>query len=82
MSLGKLRYLPKSQWSQTPLDNVLIHDPPNAYPDEHLEDVLQRMTEHSLTVIPVLDRESNAFLGTVTTRDILDLMLLDAKGEH
>ncbi len=82
VSLSKLRYLPKTQWSQTPLENVMIHDLPKAYPDEHLEDALQRMTEHSLTVIPVVDRESNAFLGTVTSRDVLDLMLLDAKGEH
>ena len=82
VSLSKLRYLPKSEWSQTPLENVLSHDTPKTWPDEHLEDALQRMTEHSLTVIPVVDRESNAFLGTITSRDILDLMLLDAKGEH
>ena len=82
VSLSKLRYLPKSEWSKTPLENVLSHDTPKTWPDEHLEDALQRMTEHSLTVIPVVDRESNAFLGTITSRDILDLLLLDAKGEH
>ena len=34
------------------------------------------MTNHSLTVIPVVDADSGEFLGTVTSHDVLDLVVL------
>ena len=57
VSLSMLRYLPKEKWSATKLDNVVRRKTPHAWPDELVEDVLQRMTENALTIIPVLDRE-------------------------
>ncbi len=82
VSLGMLRYLPKEAWSTTKLDNVVRHKTPQAWPDELVEDVLQRMTENGLTVLPVVDRESDHFLGTVTSQDVLELITLEARGEH
>ena len=38
--------------------------------------MLERMAASTLGVIPVTDRESGAFLGTVASHDILDLVLL------
>ncbi len=38
------------------------------------------MTEHSLTVIPVKDRESDAFVGAVTSQEILELITAQAVG--
>ena len=81
VSLSMLRYLPKSSWASTPLGNALSRSMPRAGPEEFVEDVLQRMKESSLTVIPVVDDETGEFMGTVTSRDILDLMILEAKGE-
>ena len=81
VSLSKLRYLPRSSWTDTPLHGVLNYDTPRAWPDELIEDVLQRMTEHSLTVIPVVDRQSDRFIGSVTSRDITDMIVMDARGE-
>ena len=75
VSLGKLRYLPKSQWATTPLGNVVSRDPPTASLDELLEDVLQRMTEHGLTVLPIVDEDTGAFRGSVTSREILNLII-------
>ncbi len=49
---------------------------PRAWPDEPVDDVLQRMADHSLTVIPIMERESGKFLGTVTSDEVLDLVLL------
>jgi CBS domain-containing protein len=83
VSLSMLRYLPKETWSSTTLEKVVRRGAtPKAWPDEPVEDVLQRMTEHSLTILPVVERESEEFLGTVTSQDILDLITLEAKGEH
>ena len=45
------------------LGKIVRHNPPLAWPDEPVEDVLQRMTERSLTVMPVVDRESGKFPG-------------------
>ena len=81
VSLGMLRYLPKASWSSARLDRLVHRDPPQAWPDEPVEDVLQRMTERSLTVMPVMDRKSGKFLGAVTRQDILDLIIREARGE-
>ncbi len=80
VSLGMLRYLPKGAWSTTKLGKMVRRNPPCAHPDEPVEDVLQRMTERSLTVLPVVQRESGKFVGAVSSRDILDLIIAEAKG--
>ncbi len=82
VSLSMLRYLPKESWSDTPLANVVRRKTPQAWPDEPVEDVLQRMLENSLTILPVLDRESDEFLGALTSQDVLELITLEARGEH
>ena len=82
VSLSMLRYLPKEAWSTTRVSKIVRRDPPQASPDEPVEDVLQRMTERSLTVIPVMDRESGKFLGAITSQEILDLIVAEARGEH
>ena len=46
-----------------------------------MEDVRQRVTEQSLTAVPVTDRESGGFVGMITSQDILDLIIADARGE-
>ena len=82
VSLRMLRYVPKETWSTTRLARIVRGDPPLAAPDEPVEDVLQRMTERSLTAMPVMERESGSFVGMVTSQDILDLIVADARGEH
>ena len=80
VSIGMLRYLPRSEWGRTPLGNVLRGNTPNAYSDELVEDALQRMTENSLTAVPVADRESGEFLGSISSHEILELIVSAAKG--
>ncbi len=82
VSLSMLRYLPKESWSTTPLRKLARPKTPYAWLDEPVEDALQRMTEHSLTVIPVRDRESRKFLGVVNIRQILELITREATGEY
>ena len=82
VSVEMLRYLPRDSWAETPLSNVMRRKPPLAWPDEQIEDVLQRMSEHSVSVMPVVERETEKFLGSITRSDIVDLMVEQATGGH
>ncbi len=75
VSLGMLRYLPEDTWPTTSLREVVRSGTPVARPDEHVEDVLQRMMESQLSAIPVVDRESGKFLGSLTSDDIVELVV-------
>jgi len=81
VSLSMLRYVPKDSWSTTQVDKIVRRSAPCAWPDEPVEDVLQRMTERSLTVMPVMDRQSEKFVGMITSQDILELIIAEARGE-
>ena len=80
VSLSMLRYLPRDQWEHTPLRRVLRRSSPYAYSDELVEDVLQRMTESSLTVLPVADRETRELIGSISSQEVLEMMVLAVKG--
>ena len=82
VSLSMLRYLPREVWTQTPVGDVVRHITPRAWHDELVEDVLQRMTETSLTALPVMERSSGEFLGQVTSLEILELITIEARGAH
>lgn len=74
VSLAMLRYLPRNEWEHTPLSRVLRRDTPYAYSHELVEDVLQRMTESGLNVLPVADRETGAFVGSISSHEIIELI--------
>jgi CBS domain-containing protein len=76
VSLARLHALPRDKWGATPLRDVMRLNLPWAWPNELISDVLERMAASSIAVIPVTDRESGKFLGTVASHDILDLVLL------
>ncbi len=82
VSLSTFRYLPKGSWNTTSLKDILRRQPPVAWPEEHVEDVLQRMSENSITTVPVVERETDRFLGAVTSQDIIDLMMAEISGGH
>ena len=82
VSLSMLRYLPRAEWEQTSLQRVLRQVTPNAYPDELVEDALQRMVENSLTVLPVVDRESGALIGSISSHEVVEMITLTATGHE
>ena len=82
LSMTRLRFVPKGSWETTPLGNVLRLHTPRAWQEEPIDDVLERMASHSLTVIPVYDRDSGEFWGSVTSHDVLDLVVLMAEVEE
>ena len=81
VSGSMLRYLPHSEWGHTQLRQVLRQNTPLAYSDELLEDAFQRMTENALTVLPVTDSKTGKFMGSISSHEILELLVSSAKGE-
>ena len=80
VSLGMLRYLPRSEWEHTPLSRVVRENGPHAYSGELVEDALQRMTENSLTVLPVEDSETGEFIGSISSHEVLEMIVISAQG--
>ena len=81
VKVSVLRYLPRSEWDHTPLAQMLRHDMPAAHSDKFLEDVLQRMTESALTALPVTDSKTGKFIGSISSHEILEMLIFSAKGE-
>ncbi len=82
VSLSMLRYLPRGEWDRTELRQVLRRNTPTVDPDDLLEDALQRMTENSLTVLPVLEAKTGNFMGTVSSHEVLELVVFTATGQE
>ena len=72
----RLFFWKRSSFDSTPLRAVMRRNPPKANPDELIDDVMERMTASSLTVIPVHDQDSGQFLGMVCGNEILELLAL------
>ena len=81
VSVSMLRYLPHMEWDHTPLSQMLRQNTPTAYSDDFLEDALQRMTEHSLSVLPVVDSETGALMGSISSHEILEMLVVSARGQ-
>lgn len=73
LSAGLLTAVPPS-FARYALEGVRVRNV--LEPEGPIDDVLERMTDHSLTVIPVMAPDSGEFLGTVTSHDVLDLVVL------
>ena len=82
VSLNLLRYLPRSEWESTPLERVMRTNSPRAYLDELVEDALERMTQNSLTVLPVIDRETGEFIGSIASHEVLEMVVASAQGHE
>ena len=78
VSLSLLRYLPRGQWGTTKLKDVLRRRTPTAAPDELVEDTLQRMLDSSVTVFPVVDPETDEFLGSISSYEIMEMIVFTA----
>ena len=74
--LSKARAMRDASRADAPLRDALRRRMPQASPDEPIDDVLQRMAGHWMTVAAVMDPRTGEFLGTVTSHDLLDLVAL------
>ncbi len=80
VSIGMLRYLPRDQWDTTTLTQTLRHNTPTATTEDYVEDALQQMTDNSITILPVIDAESNQFIGSIASHEILEMVVTEAQG--
>ena len=82
VSLGRLNFRRRvvfwrrQSFGDTPLRRLMRRHPPSATPEESIDDALERMTDHSLTIIPVVARDGGQLLGLVSTYEILELVAL------
>ena len=76
VSLARMHRLDERLRAETPLRDLLRRNIPRAWPDEPVDDVLERMTDHSVSVIPIVERDTGQLLGSVASHDIVDLVAL------
>ncbi len=80
VSLSMLRYLPRADWDETPLSQVLRENTPSVSENELIEDALQQMIDNSLTVLPVKDEATDRFIGSISSSEVLELITVTARG--
>ena len=81
VSVPLLRYLPHSAWAT--LGSVLRElEGPHAAPDDYVEDVLQRMSDHTVSVLPVKDPETDEFIGSIANQEVVEMIALTAQGHE
>ena len=80
VSLSMLRYLPRTEWDTTTLTQTLRHNTPTATTEDYVEDALQTMTENSINILPVTDAETNQFIGSIASHEVLEMVVEDAQG--
>ena len=76
VSTKGLRSIRRGRRSAATLRSVMRDSTLTAWPDELLTDAMEKMANASQSVIPVLDRESGQFLGSVARHDVIDLVVL------
>ena len=76
VSTKGLRSLRRRRRSGATLRSVVRDNTLTAWPDELLQDAMEKMTNAPQSVIPVVDRESGRFLGSVASHDVIDLVVL------
>ena len=76
VSLSRIRSVPKRARSTTELQDLMRAHVPTAWPDELVVDVMELMVRCSVTVIPVLDRLTGEFVGTLDSHNVVDIVSL------
>ncbi len=66
----------RGSFADTPIGALMRRGPPHANPDEPIQDALERMAASSMSIIPVMDRNTGQFLGMVSSDEILELVAL------
>ena len=72
----RLFFWRRGSFGETPMRRLMRRGPPHANPDEPIQDALERMAENSMTIIPVMDRNTGQFMGMVSSNEILELVAL------
>ncbi len=71
LSLKKVKEIATDEWGATSLDSVLMTRFPVVNPDEPIDDALEKMVEHGITTIPVVDEHHRGPAGRAHCRERL-----------
>jgi CBS domain-containing protein len=71
VSSHDLGRLPKDRWSTTTLDKLVQPDTATAIPQEPLDDILERMADNRVSVLPVVDPDTGRLISSITTADVM-----------
>ncbi len=50
-----------------------------AFPNESLDDIVRRMANHNLTVLPVVENASGELIGSITNSDVVASIIGERK---
>lgn len=73
--LRRIRRVPRDDWPTTPIEGLIRRRFHLTWPAEPLDDLVDKMAEHSLSVVPVVDPQSGHFMGAIRSRDVFALMV-------
>lgn len=77
--LKDIRHINKERWGTVILDELLELEPIVASPDELLDDVIRRMADGNVTVVPVIDNVSGELVGSITNSDVMASVIGERK---
>ncbi len=77
--LKDIRHIQKERWGTVTLDDLLELEPVVASPDDLLDDVIRRMADGNMTVVPVIDKASGELVGSITSSDIMGSVIGERK---
>ncbi len=80
LSLKKVKEIATDHWGDMSLDSVLTTRFPTVNPSEPIDDALEKIVEHGLTTIPVVDELTADLLGELTAANVYSLLLGGAEG--
>jgi Kef-type K+ transport system membrane component KefB/CBS domain-containing protein len=66
--------VPRERWAETPIARLLRRRGPVASPDVPLDEVLEAMAIHRVGTVPVVDADSRALLGEITSSSVVALL--------
>ena len=80
LSLKKVKEIATDQWGATSLESVLTTRFPTVNRSEPIDDALEKMVDHGLTTIPVVDELTADLLGELAAANVYSLLLGGAEG--
>ncbi len=79
VSLHEVRHIAKERWGSTLLGELAGCDDVVAFPNESLDDIVRRMANHNLTVLPVVENASGELIGSITNSDVVASIIGERK---
>jgi len=61
------------------LEELLEFEPVVASPDELLDDMIRRMADGNVTVVPVIDKVTGELVGSITDSDVMASVIGERK---